>query len=146
MKINFPKIFCAVWLGLILSFSVISILPIPALAQNLAPAGKSDTDRCAEFQQRFQVGGKNIMEGHPFFCSASDVIVAAINYALIIAGSVTVLFLIVGGFWYLTSAGNEEQAEKGKKTLINSVIGLIVIIMSYAIVVIVAGTLTNLAK
>jgi hypothetical protein len=42
----------------------------------------------------------------------------------------------------MTSAGNEEQAEKGRKILINSVIGLAVIIMSTAIVTIVASALT----
>ena len=55
--------------------------------------------------------------------------------------NVFVIFLMVGGFWYLSSAGNEEQAEKGQKTITNSIIGLVVIIMAYAIVRIVAGLL-----
>ena len=60
-----------------------------------------------------------------------------------ISGTVVILFLIYGGFIYLTSAGNDEAAEKGKKILINAVIGLVVIIMSTAIVTIVSGLLSG---
>lgn len=62
-----------------------------------------------------------------------------INWLLSIAFGVAVLFLIIGGFWYITSAGNEENAEKGKKTVINAIIGLIIIILSYVIVNVVVG-------
>jgi uncharacterized membrane protein YwzB len=47
---------------------------------------------------------------------------------------VAVLFIIIGGFWYMTSAGNENQARKGRDTLLYALLGTIVIIMSYVIV------------
>lgn len=141
MGINFRKLFSAVSLALILSFSVLAILPHKVLA--LSPEEKA---RCDAFKAQFKAGGTNIMGTGPFFCTASDTILTVINYALVLSGTITVLFLIVGGFWYLTSAGNEEQAEKGKKTLINSVIGLVVIILAFTIVRIVSGTLTGLGK
>ena len=62
-----------------------------------------------------------------------------INVLLGLAAVVAVLFLIIGGFWYITSAGNEETAEKGKNTAINAIIGLVIIILSYVIVNVVAG-------
>lgn len=62
-----------------------------------------------------------------------------INWLLGIAFGIAVLFLIIGGFWYITSAGNEETAEKGKSTAINAIIGIIIIILSYVIVNVVAG-------
>ncbi len=43
----------------------------------------------------------------------------------------------------MTSSGNEEQAEKGQKTLLNAVIGLVLIVMAYVIVNIVVNTLTS---
>jgi hypothetical protein len=61
---------------------------------------------------------------------------------LYVAGALAVLFIIIGGFWYITSSGNEEQAEKGKKALINSIIGLIAVILSYTLVTVIANTLT----
>jgi hypothetical protein len=57
-----------------------------------------------------------------------------INILLAFTGLVAVLFIIIGGFRYITSAGNEELAEAGKKTLQNAIIGLIIIILSYVIV------------
>lgn len=51
-----------------------------------------------------------------------------------ISGAIAVVFVIIGGFQYLTSGGNEEAAEKGKKTLINAIIGTVIIIMAYVII------------
>lgn len=63
------------------------------------------------------------------------------NILLPLAGLVAVLFIIIGGYRYIVSAGSEEQAEAGKKTLTNAVIGLVIIILSYVIVTVVATTL-----
>lgn len=57
-----------------------------------------------------------------------------INYALGIAFFVSVIYLIYGGFLYITSAGNEESAEKGKNAIVYSLIGIVVIVLSFVIV------------
>lgn len=51
-----------------------------------------------------------------------------------IAGTIAVLFIIIGGFQYITSGGNEELAEAGKKNLQNAIIGLVIVILSYVII------------
>jgi hypothetical protein len=141
-KYNLEKVFITFFSALTLSLSLLAILPGSTLAVEKTPE-----QRCADLKKQFEakVGGTtvNIVEQQdlPSYCSASELIVKVINYALLVAGTVTVLFLVVGGFWYLTSAGNEEQAEKGKKTLINSIIGLVVITLSYTIVRIISGTI-----
>ena len=53
------------------------------------------------------------------------------------------LFLIIGGFWYITAAGNEETAEKGKGTVINAIIGIVIIILSYVIINVVSTLVSN---
>ncbi len=58
-----------------------------------------------------------------------------INYILGAAGLVAVVYLIIGGFNYITSGGNEETTKKAVRTLLNAVIGLVVIFAAYAIVV-----------
>lgn len=58
-----------------------------------------------------------------------------INYVLAAAGLVAVVYLIIGGFNYITSGGNEETTKKAVRTLLNAVIGLVVIFAAYAIVV-----------
>lgn len=54
--------------------------------------------------------------------------------ALALVGTVALLFLIVGGFQYITSAGNPDNVAKAKSTILYSIIGLILAILSYAII------------
>jgi cytochrome bd-type quinol oxidase subunit 2 len=144
IKNKFQKVCSIILLSLSLAVYVPVVLPSPVYAQS-----DVEKSRCKKFLDGFTIGNKskgtqvNIAGDKKVFCSASELILTAINYALIISGSVTVLFIIIGGFWYLTSAGNDEQAEKGKKTLVNAVIGLVVIILSFAIVRIISNTFTT---
>lgn len=62
------------------------------------------------------------------------VIAVIIKLMLFVAGALAVLFVVIGGIMYLTSAGNEEQAAKGRKTVTNALIGIIIIILSYVVV------------
>jgi len=66
-----------------------------------------------------------------------------IRMLLFFAAAIAVLFVIIGGYQYLTSAGDDEQAEKGKKTLINAIIGIVLIVLSYAIVTVISRTVTS---
>lgn len=72
-----------------------------------------------------------------------DLITKVIQLLLFFSGIIAVVFLVLGGYWYMASGGNEELAEKGKKTIVNFVMGLVVIIMAYAIVTILFNTLTT---
>jgi len=58
----------------------------------------------------------------------------AINLILYASGTVAVLFLIVGGIRYITSLGNQERMDGAKKTIKYAVIGLLAVILSFAIV------------
>lgn len=69
----------------------------------------------------------------------NNFIVRIINYILAVTLAIDILFLIVGGFFYLTSAGNDKQAAKGKNTVVNAVIGLIIIMLAYVIANVVAS-------
>lgn len=60
-----------------------------------------------------------------------------INWALAIAFIAAVIVLIYGGFLYITSAGNADNATKGKTAIVNALIGVVVIVLSYIIVQIV---------
>ena len=75
--------------------------------------------------------------------SINGLIRTVINWLLGIAFGIAVLFLILGGFQYITSAGNEEAAEKGKGTAVNALIGIVIIVLSYVIVNVVANLVTN---
>lgn len=62
------------------------------------------------------------------------VLAAVIKALLLFAGAVAVLFLIIGGFRYVISAGNAEQVEAAKKTILYAVLGLIVIFLAFVLV------------
>jgi hypothetical protein len=66
-----------------------------------------------------------------------------IDTLLTVSGVIAVLFILYGGFLYITSAGNEEQTEKGRKALVNAIIGLVVVILSFVIVQVLANLLAS---
>lgn len=53
----------------------------------------------------------------------------------------SVIGIMVGGLFYIFSAGDESKAQKGKSIIIASVIGLCVFFLSYAIVSLVQSVL-----
>lgn len=57
-----------------------------------------------------------------------------INAALVLAGVVAVVYLIIGGYQYVTSSGNAEAATTAKGTIMNAIIGLVVIFASYVLI------------
>lgn len=73
--------------------------------------------------------------------SINAFILTVISWLLGIAFGLAVLFLIIGGFMYIMSGGNEEAAEKGKKAVTNAIIGIIIIILSYVIINVIVNLL-----
>ncbi len=61
------------------------------------------------------------------------VIVRIINVALGFLGIIVLLFVLYGGYLWLTSGGDERKVETAKRVLKNSAIGLVIIILSFAI-------------
>lgn len=59
---------------------------------------------------------------------------SVIDTLLGFAGLVALAAIIYGGFLYITSAGDEDRAAKGKKVVLYAVIGLILIGLSAVIV------------
>lgn len=77
------------------------------------------------------------------FDNVDDLIVRIVQVLLSIAGAVAVIFVVIGGFRYITSRGNEEATEAAKKTVTNAVLGIVIIVMAFAIVTIVNNLLTR---
>lgn len=72
-----------------------------------------------------------------------QLLVRIIELGLYIGAMLAVVFIIVGGYQYVTSAGSEDAAKKGRRTLVYAVIGLVIIILAYVIVQTVYNFLTK---
>lgn len=69
------------------------------------------------------------------------IVTRVIQVILGLTGLVAVGFIIYGGVTYTTAQGNEAQVSKAKIILRNSIIGLVVVIFSYALVVFILNQL-----
>ena len=65
--------------------------------------------------------------------SISEIIGTLIGTFLSLIGVVFLCLIIYSGFVWMTSAGNETKVLSAKKTLTNSIIGLIIILAAYSI-------------
>ena len=63
------------------------------------------------------------------------------NLLLYTIGALSVLMIIVGGIRYVLSGGKEASVTKAKNTVLYAIIGLIVALLSYAIINFVLDTL-----
>jgi hypothetical protein len=50
------------------------------------------------------------------------------------AGALAVIFIIVGGLYYVTSAGDPARLKQAKEIIVQAITGLIVIIAAYAVI------------
>lgn len=63
-----------------------------------------------------------------------EAIVNFLNFLLTFLGLIAIAFIIYAGFLFIVAGGDEEQVGKAKKIIIYAGIGIIVILLSYAIV------------
>lgn len=71
--------------------------------------------------------------------SAEKIIQNVINVILLVLGMIAVIMIIIGGVRYTTSNGDANAIKGAKDTILYSVVGLIVAILSFAIVNFVIG-------
>lgn len=70
-----------------------------------------------------------------------EFVIRIVNYALGFLGLIAVLVVIYGGVLYVTSGGDEDKTTTGRKAITYAVIGLIIVMGSFAFVnTIIAGT------
>lgn len=66
--------------------------------------------------------------------SIPAVLLAIFEIILRITGLVAVVFVIYGGFQYLTSTGEPDKAKNARTTIINALVGMMIAIFATAIV------------
>ena len=87
-----------------------------------------------------QVGTGNL--GPTFGLGTADLestVVKIVQWVLGFLGLVAVIMILIGGFQWMTAGGNEEKVASAKKIISAAVIGLIVVLLAWAIVIFVVG-------
>ncbi len=122
---------------LLISLSLM-LVPNLAMAQTNPCAGSPDPVKCGldQTKQAYPAGATQEQD-------IGALVHTVINWALYLSAIVAVIFIIIGGFRYITSAGNDATATAGRKTLTNALIGLVIVVLSYMIVQVVYNFLVT---
>lgn len=72
-------------------------------------------------------------------------VINILQWVLGILALVAVAMIIFAGFIAATASG-EERGERAKKVIVGAVIGLIIVLLAWAIVIFVAGTTANVTS
>lgn len=102
-----------------ISLSLLVLMPVVVLAQGLKDAGNK-----LDFMQDKGVGLPGNFQG------LTGTVLAGIFYIL---GTIFLLLMIYGGYVWIKSAGRDQEVDRAKKILATSIIGMVVVLASYAI-------------
>ncbi len=117
---------------LVVAMALLSLLvPSVLVAQSVGAVNPLD-QTCA---QSNTISGSQICKdtGSKLF-GANSFWTKLINTMIFIVGTVAVLMIVVGGMRYVLSGGDASSTKSAKDTILYSIIGVIIAIMSYAIV------------
>ncbi len=76
-----------------------------------------------------KISGYNIEKGGDL----TPLFIAIIQTGLGLLGTLFLILIMYGGFLWMTDRGNEEQVLKARKIITGAIIGLIIVLSSYAI-------------
>ncbi|HLG90752.1 MAG TPA: pilin [Candidatus Saccharimonadales bacterium] len=114
-------------------FATNLILVIPLLFASVAVvnAQTDTTDKifgaCAQAPDSPACKSKNTTEN-----PVVRIINVAANIIALLTGIGAVIMIILGGFSYITAAGNAERATNARRRIIYSIVGLVVVALAWA--------------
>ena len=82
---------------------------------------------------QFEIGGNEIEPIVPSGNTLPEMVNEIISIVLAVVGVLAVIYLIYGGIQYVTAGGEAEKATKGRTTITNAIIGIVLVAASYAI-------------
>ena len=108
----------------LVSFFVMVMLVAPAfvlVAQAQPEIGLDDANSVLNLQD-------------PATDDPAEMVANIVAYLMTFLGLIAIIVILLGGFRWMTAAGNEDKVADAKKTIIAGCIGLIIILGAYAIV------------
>lgn len=95
-----------------------------AMAMGIAPAAWAQVDVDPNFGATFGLGTADLM----------STVIRVVQWALGFLGLIAVIFIMYGGFIWMTAAGNTDKVDKAKKIITRAVVGLLIVMFAWAIV------------
>jgi len=120
----------AIILLLVFSISILAFIAEPAQAKNLKDAWETVTGVAG--QAGYDTDANEI----------EPLIGTIITAVLSFLGVIFMVLMIYGGYLWMTDRGNEEQVKRAKNLINAAIIGLIIILLAYAISIYVLSKLT----
>lgn len=67
-----------------------------------------------------------------------------VNLLIFIGAAIAVLFIVFGGYKYITASGDDTKVKEGRSMVINALIGLAIAILSFTLVSFVSSIISTL--
>jgi len=115
----------AIIISLIILFSLTLIIPVQA--------GLIQPDKKNEFNNNIQNVLQNTDYNNTNNQSIENVIATIIRLVLSVIGSIFLVLIFVAGNQWMQAAGNEEKIKKSKARIQSAIIGLLIILIAYAL-------------
>lgn len=128
--------------GLSLSLMLALGFAVPAFAQDAQQ--QINNGLCAGSNLQFtETPGQCDVATTDATSKINNIIHTIVNLLSAIVGIVAVIMIIVGGFRYITSGGNDTSVTSAKNTILYAIIGLVVVALAQLIVRFTLSKLTN---
>jgi hypothetical protein len=128
--------------GLSVSLLMMLGIALPAFAQSAQD--QINNGLCAGSNLQFTENpGECRVAGTEATTRINRVIHTIVNLLSALVGIVAVIMIIVGGFRYITSGGNDTSVTSAKNTILYAIIGLVVVALAQLIVRFTLSKLTN---
>lgn len=124
MKLKLTKIIFAI-IASVLSLNLLGLTPVSATGDVCSSSASAEVKKAAGCS-----GNSNALP---------KAIQSILNAVILVAGLVSVTFIIIGGVHYMTSSGDAAKVKKARDTILYAVIGLIICALAFAIVNFVIG-------
>lgn len=129
----------------VLMLGSVLIMPLATQAAGLIP---EPTGKCPEDYQSGSAANLSVpcKDGGERDFALDDIksLLATIgNFMLGVSGAIVLSCFVLGGFFWIASAGNQKMVDKGKGLISGAVIGLIIMFSAYTLVLLAVRTLVG---
>lgn len=136
MKNLLIKLVLFIILGLLMNSTILSLTP--TFADDTLKETKFKVTDILTVEDPTKDKDANSQEIQEYFKETNPIaslIVRIIEFATRIIGSIAVLIMIIAGFMFMLSKGNQQQVDNAKEIFKYAIYGLLVTFLSYIIVI-----------